>query len=208
MSTELIVSLDGHTLEEAEWAALHLKDKCWGFKIHDLVLTESTRVVYRLKSLGVRVFVDLKFWDIPFTVHRHVILLAKEGADIISVHGIGEKDMLKAAVEASAGRSQIAAVILMSSTPFYQSHSSGIELDRMVDKVKAVGISTLIRHGSILRQFDVKEIQIITPAIRPSWYDDLSLRYIMWIGLTISIGGLVDPLDYQGSRSLVSLVLG
>lgn len=75
-------------------------------------------LVERVASLGARVFLDLKFHDIPNTVRGAVAAAARTGAAIIDVHAGGGRAMLLAAREAVEGlapRPRVIAVTLLTS---------------------------------------------------------------------------------------------
>lgn len=52
-----------------------------------------------LRELGLRVFLDLKLFDIPTTVHRAATVLGSLGVEYLTLHALGGVDMLKAGVE-------------------------------------------------------------------------------------------------------------
>ena len=52
---------------------------------------------------GWRVFVDMKCHDIPYQVGRAVGVLAEQGADLVTIHTAGGREMMKAAVDAVRG---------------------------------------------------------------------------------------------------------
>lgn len=104
MTEELILALDG--LEETR--AFHLTrllgQEAYCVKVHDLLDgSDQPTIIQRLKDNGAaRVWVDYKLHDIPKTVGRRAKKLKKAGADIITVHASGGKDMVVAAVESEA----------------------------------------------------------------------------------------------------------
>jgi orotidine-5'-phosphate decarboxylase len=68
-----------------------------------------------LRADGHRVMLDLKLHDIPATVGRAVAALAPLGAELLTVHAAGGHAMLRAALEAAAGRSRVTAVTVLTS---------------------------------------------------------------------------------------------
>ena len=97
---KIIVALDGISEKEALRMAKILKGRVWGFKVNDL-LFEDGRIIAKLKKFG-NVFADAKLHDIPNTVGNSVARLSRAGADMITVHGSGGIEMMKAAKQ-SAG---------------------------------------------------------------------------------------------------------
>lgn len=64
-----------------------------------LYYAAGPQIVSAMKSLGYRVFVDLKLHDIPHQVRLAAAELARAGADLVTVHALGGPDMMRAAVE-------------------------------------------------------------------------------------------------------------
>jgi orotidine-5'-phosphate decarboxylase len=89
-------------------------DRLYAIKIHSHYDEYGPSVVGQLKDAGAqRVWVDLKLHDIPFTVGRRTAVLARSGADILTVHASGGKTMLRAARENWPG--ELYAITLLTS---------------------------------------------------------------------------------------------
>ena len=101
MKRKLICALDTGDLTEARETVRKLAPFVGAFKIgHALTLNYGLDVVERLKELGAeRVFLDLKFHDIPNTVGRAVREAAKHGVWMMTLHISGGPAMVTAAVE-------------------------------------------------------------------------------------------------------------
>ena len=100
---ELIVALDVNSRQEAVEKVKAIGDAVDFYKIGlELFTAEGPDVVKAVKDLGKRIFLDLKFHDIPRTVERAVKSGGKLGVDLMTIHSVGGKAMIKAAADAAA----------------------------------------------------------------------------------------------------------
>ncbi|NOY23966.1 MAG: orotidine-5'-phosphate decarboxylase [Acidobacteria bacterium] len=100
----VIVALD----VETGGRAMEIVRACNGvisfFKVGKQLFTaEGPDVVRRIKKTGSRVFLDLKYHDIPNTVAQATVEAVKLGADIIDIHTSGGYEMMKKTMEAVRG---------------------------------------------------------------------------------------------------------
>ena len=100
---ELIVALDVNSRQEAVEKVKAIGESVGFYKIGlELFTAEGPDVVKAVKDLGKRIFLDLKFHDIPRTVERAVKSGAKLGVDLMTIHSVGGKAMIRAAADAAA----------------------------------------------------------------------------------------------------------
>ncbi|MES1259555.1 MAG: orotidine-5'-phosphate decarboxylase, partial [Gemmatimonadota bacterium] len=112
---ELIVALDYPDPPSAVALLDQLPDGC-AVKVGSVMLARAGAGFIRgLVATGHPVFLDAKWHDIPNTVAGAVNGAVELGVEMATVHAVGGEAMLKAAVEAAAGRIKIVAVTVLTS---------------------------------------------------------------------------------------------
>src|SRR5262249_22023232 len=103
---QLLVALDVDTAADALALADRLRGVAGGFKIGNRLFTShGPSFVSDLVSRGDRVFLDLKFHDIPNTVAVAVAAATRLGVWMVNVPAFGGIGMMRAAREAAASES-------------------------------------------------------------------------------------------------------
>ena len=98
---KLLVALDVESGRRALELAAVLTDVAGGFKVGSRLFTlEGPHLVRQLVDRGARVFLDLKFHDIPNQVAQAVAAAVQTGAWMVDVHASGGIPMMQAAVRA------------------------------------------------------------------------------------------------------------
>src|SRR6266496_718357 len=115
----LIVALDVSSAAQAQKIVANLGDAVTFYKVGmQLYTAEGPAVVRDLISSGRRVFLDLKYHDIPNTVAAAVREAGKLGVSLLTVHASGGSKMLRAATEGareSGPTLQVVAVTVLTS---------------------------------------------------------------------------------------------
>ncbi|VVM05339.1 partial orotidine-5'-phosphate decarboxylase, partial [Methylacidimicrobium cyclopophantes] len=133
-------------------------------------------VVERLHALGARVFLDLKFHDIPATVERAVQACVGMEVGFLTVHALGGRRMLRAAAAAAAGsKTRILAVTVLTSLEEEDLSEIGVKggLSERVCSLAALardcgipGIVCSARELVALREAGILPEAVVTPGIR------------------------------------------
>ena len=97
----IIFALDVGTWKEAERFVEELREWVWGFKIgKELFTWMGPKAVEMVQKGGGKVFLDLKYHDIPSTVAKAAAMATRLGVAMFNLHALGGAEMMRAAVEA------------------------------------------------------------------------------------------------------------
>lgn len=100
-SKRLILALDLCDLEQAQYLVKELRDYVGFFKVGlELFCNLGPQVVSLIQEQGARVFLDLKFHDIPRTAAQAARAAVRMGACMFTVHVAGGRKMLRSVLEA------------------------------------------------------------------------------------------------------------
>ena len=181
---QLLVALDVDTAAEARALADALRGAVGGFKIGTRLFTShGPSVVEQLVARGDRVFLDLKFHDIPNTVAGAVGAATRLGVWMMTLHAAGGAAMMRAAVEAARSEASrrsgppplIVGVTMLTSLDEASLAESGFSgsmsqsVERLARLVQASGLDGVVaspQEISLIRRSCGSTFTIVTPGIR------------------------------------------
>ena len=177
----LIVALDVSSAAAARKIVAAVGDSAYTYKVGmQLYTAEGPAVVRDLISAGRRVFLDLKYHDIPNTVGAAVREAAELGVSMLTVHASGGGPMLKAASQAAAASSHaplVLAVTVLTSLDESELNKLGVH-GSVVDQVLRLaalalsngcgGVVASAHEAQALRADLGQEFTIVTPGVRPA----------------------------------------
>lgn len=184
---KIIVALDVNSIEEMEKLIDQLRPVIKIFKIGSALFTScGTQAIDTARRKGCKVFLDLKYHDIPNTVMEASRAAARQNIHMLTVHAMGGLSMMKKAVE-SAGEEAarlntpaplILGITVLTSLDKKDMQSVGMnsslaeEVLRLVELSEKAGLAGVVASAKELPEIKkiVKEdFLVVTPGIRPSW---------------------------------------
>ena len=184
MRNPIIVVLDVPTADAALKLVEQLAPVSGGFKVgSELFTSAGPDIVRRIRGLGVPVFLDLKFHDIPNTVAKAVAAVVQLDVQMLTVHASGGMEMLKAAEQAAQESArqlgQVLPLVLGVTvlTSLDSAALSQIGLDpnvslqvrRLANMANQAGLRGLVcspREVAEMRQMLPASTQLVIPGIR------------------------------------------
>ena len=181
---QLLVALDVESGERAVTLATELRDSVGGVKVGSRLFTlEGPALVRALVETGIRVFLDLKFHDIPNTVAQAVEAAVHAGVWMVNVHASGGRPMMEAAARAGReaqrrdGQPAPLLVAVTVLTSMSQATLAGTGVDRpLLDQVialarlaKEAGLDGVVAsplETAAIRQACGSDFVVVTPGIR------------------------------------------
>jgi orotidine-5'-phosphate decarboxylase len=178
----LIIALDLPSAADAQAAVMRIGANGRFYKVGlQLFTSAGPDFVRRLKDSGKKVFLDLKFHDIPNTAAGAVLSAAELGVDILTVHTSGGEKMLRAAVEAAASAGKpplVLGVTVLTSLDDTDLAEIGLaartmseQVMRMAELARKCGCGGLVASPleiTTLRKAMGKDMKLVIPGVRPA----------------------------------------
>jgi orotidine-5'-phosphate decarboxylase len=178
MKPELIVALDVDTIEKAEKLITILSPSVKLFKIGSQLFTRYGPQSFRAaEKNGCKVFLDLKFHDIPTTVENAVKSATVPPIFMLTVHILGGREMLQSAVKgaeecARALRiprpSIVGVTVLTSESLGDKTLPEVIRRARIAGEAGLDGVVCSVQETAAVRKEFGPDFIIVNPGIRPA----------------------------------------
>lgn len=181
---KIVLALDVDSAEKAKELVAELHDYVGVYKINSLFNEAGPSIVKEIQENGGKVFLDLKYHDIPNTVANYARAAAKMGVFMFNVHASGGFEMMKAAADAvkeAGGETKpiiLAVTILTSINKEALNNELKIEgevadqvrhLAQLAKKAGMDGVVCSPQEIKIIREACGDDFVIVTPGIRPAW---------------------------------------
>ncbi len=203
----LVMALDVDNDREALGIVTELKDSVGMFKVgHQLFTAYGPDIVRRIIGIGGRVFLDLKYHDIPNTVAKASTEAVKLGVSVFNVHALGGLDMMKASAESAKEASVkygLPSTIVLAVTILTSMDEINLRRELKITRSLQREVSHLARlsqragmHGVVASPQEIKMLRravrgpfvILTPGVRPDWAAKDDQKRIMTPGEAVAAG--------------------
>lgn len=203
----LIIALDLENDRDALSLVTELRDAVGMFKVgHQLFTAYGPDIVRRIVETGARVFLDLKYHDIPNTVASAAAEAVKLGVSIFNVHALGGSDMMKGAATSARETAErlglpcplVLAVTILTSMDDQSirrdlkiNRSLRREVTHLAELAQRAGMNGVVASPQEIRMLR-KSIRgrfvVLTPGVRPSWAGKDDQKRIMTPGEAVACG--------------------
>ena len=182
----IIVALDVENKEKAVSLVKEL-EQAEIFKIgFKLFVSEGVSIIKDIYKFNKKIFLDLKFHDIPNTVAGAIKHAINHNIFMLTLHSLGGREMLKRAVEAakeeaerlSIPKPKLLAVTILTSLKETDLNELGVfcktdeQVLRLANLAYEAGVDGIVcspKEIALLRKNLEKDVLIVTPGIRPAW---------------------------------------
>ncbi len=171
----LIMALDFPSIDEAKAMVEELGDSVIFYKVGMEIFMSGDYFAFIewLKARNKKIFVDLKFFDIPATVGRAIKALSSKGVDMATIHG---NDSIMEAAAKDKGDLKVLAVTALTSLDRGDLDDLGFQCDvqnlvlSRAKRALSIGCDGIVSSGlevPMLREQLDHKLLVITPGVRP-----------------------------------------
>tara|TARA_B100001113_G_scaffold313263_1_gene278176 strand:+ start:55 stop:780 length:726 start_codon:yes stop_codon:yes gene_type:complete len=184
-SEKIIIALDGMDKHDVFNLLEKIPEVIWVKVGLELFVSEGPEILSILRDKGKKIFLDLKFHDIPTTVARACFAASQTGAELISLHtcaGVKALKMAKEAANEGAAKVNLSPPRLLGITILTSWTKESFVADLLIDqsinqRVKHLaeiasnsGLGGCVcspREVRLLREIYPEPFELVTPGIRP-----------------------------------------
>jgi len=183
-SEKIIIALDGMNKDEVFNLLEKIPEVVWVKVGLELFVSEGSDIISVLKDKGKKIFLDLKFHDIPTTVARACFAASQTGAEFISLHtcaGMKALKMAKEAADEGAAKANIMPPKLLGITILtswtQESFVNDLLIDQSIDQ-RVMHLADIASNSGLggcvcspkevqfLRKIYPQTFELVTPGIR------------------------------------------
>lgn len=177
MSSPVYVAIDTPDLARAKAIARAVGTAVGGIKLGlEFFMANGRAGVQDMADIGLPIFLDLKYHDIPNTVSKAIQALAPLEPAILTVHASGGRAMLEAAKAAAPANTKVVAVTMLTSLDADDLASVGMEANtdaqvtRLTALAKASGVDGVVCSGNEVAAAKAiwPEGFFVVPGVRPA----------------------------------------
>lgn len=203
----IVLALDVDSDSVALALVDELKDSVGMFKVgHQLFTAYGPDIIRRVIEKGGKVFLDLKYHDIPNTVAKASAEAVKLGVSIFNVHALGGLEMMRAAAESAketAAKLGVNMPVALAVTILTSMDEQSLRRELKITRSLQREVTHLARlaqragmHGVVASPQEIKMLRravrgafvILTPGVRPSWASKDDQKRIMSPGEAVGAG--------------------
>ncbi|PXA90543.1 orotidine-5'-phosphate decarboxylase, partial [Nostoc sp. 3335mG] len=171
------VALDTPELEKAKAIATRVRNHVGGIKLGlEFFMANGRHGVHEMAEIGVPIFLDLKFHDIPNTVAKAIQALRPLDPAILTVHASGGRAMLEDAKAAAPTGTKVVAVTMLTSLDPSDLSSIGLKPDpheqvlRLTELARESGVDGIVCSGAEVAAAKAVWPQgfFVVPGVRPA----------------------------------------
>ena len=173
----IFVAIDTPDLDRARWLASAVAPLAGGLKLGLEFFCHNGRAgMMELADLGIPLFLDLKFHDIPNTVAKAIHALNPLVPAVLTVHAAGGRAMMEDAKAAAPAGTKVVAVTVLTSLDGADlgligvAGDTGAQVERLAELARSAGLDGIVCSGNELEVVRAawKDGFFVVPGIRPA----------------------------------------
>lgn len=177
MTSPIYVAIDTPDLERAQTIARRVKPHVGGIKLGlEFFMANGRHGVHAMHDIGLPIFLDLKFHDIPNTIAKAIQALRPLEPAVLTVHAAGGRAMLENAKAAAPTGTKVVAVTMLTSLDGDDMVSIGLKPDpheqvlRLTELAKSAGVDGIVCSGEEVKAAHKlwKDGFFVVPGVRPA----------------------------------------